>query len=136
MEEKDEIQQSHLPQHEEIIENKPDNSMETEKGYVKAISDDQNHPYEETKELKSEDGREKQDPVSDAEKVGEESKRKEKLGISSQKGKSKAEGKQKAKHTVPQPFSLATEKRMPERERRRWLDSEQPVLKSTGFNYK
>lgn len=110
--------------------------METEKGYVKAISDDQNHPSEETKELKSEDGREKQDPVSDAEKVGEESKRKEKLGISSQKGKSKAEGKQKAKHTVPQPFSLATEKRMPERERSRWLDSEQPVLKSAGFNYK
>lgn len=78
---RDELQQRHLPQPEEIIENKLDNSMETNQGYITAVSDDQNNLSDETKELTSKDGREKHDPISDAENVGEESKKEKQVGF-------------------------------------------------------
>eukprot|EP00268_Persea_americana_P003505 TRINITY_DN11059_c0_g2_i1.p1 TRINITY_DN11059_c0_g2~~TRINITY_DN11059_c0_g2_i1.p1 ORF type:complete len:304 (-),score=55.00 TRINITY_DN11059_c0_g2_i1:648-1559(-) len=123
MEEKDEIQQNHLPPSEEIIEEKPNNGVETNHT---VRSNKQNH--EEAKEHET---------VSDAEKVGETKEAKQAISSPLQKGKAKVGGKQrKAKPTIPQPFSLATERRMSSREKRNGVDSDHPILKSTSFNYK
>lgn len=122
MEERDEIQPSHQPPSEEIIEEKPNNRVETNQTF---ISNKQNH--EEAKENET---------LSDAEKVGETEER-QSISSPSKKGNAKAGGKQqKAKPTIPQPFSLATERRMLSREKYNGVDSDHPILKSTSFNYK
>lgn len=106
MEEKKDIRQSH--QQEQTEEEKPDKQVEAdqEEKDIPMLEENQLLVLEDPEEGRHEN-KAKINVESQAEKVGDSQ-----TNSSSKKSKELSEQKLKAKHTIPQPFRLATEKRM------------------------